>query len=81
MDLDNAQIEGASSLSAITHKRVARLQQELERRDEENQQLKATLEHSVKMVNFQDKLIADLEKQSMESSPPLMLTAELVTSN
>lgn len=80
MDLDNAQIEGASSLSAITNKRVARLQQELERRDEENQQLKATLEHSVKMVNFQDKLIADLEKQSMESSPPLMLTAELVSS-
>ncbi|MEN9871132.1 MAG: hypothetical protein RLZZ171_2120 [Cyanobacteriota bacterium] len=79
MDLDNSQIEGASSLSAITSKRVARMQQELQARDDENQKLRATLEHSVKMVNLQDKLIADLERQSMESSPPLMLTAEVVS--
>ncbi len=79
MDLDNSQIEGASSLSEITSKRVARMQQELQARDDENQKLRATLEHSVKMVNLQDKLIADLERQSMESSPPLMLTAEVVS--
>jgi hypothetical protein len=69
-------IEGVEGLKSITARRVQNLQTELLAKHEENQQLKSTLEHSLKMVQIQDKVISDLEQKSIQSSA-IALPAQL----
>jgi septal ring factor EnvC (AmiA/AmiB activator) len=69
--LDTKQIAGSEGLSHVTNKRISKMESELKAQQEENNKLKSTLAHSVKMVEMQDKMISDLEKQSMDANPAL----------